>query len=63
MIILNLFFSFFFSELFCELSPTTSIIGAMVAQTASNTIMDNAIKKYNVFFYDHIEHEGKFHLL
>ncbi|KAL4122885.1 hypothetical protein QTP88_015144 [Uroleucon formosanum] len=52
-----------YGELFCELSPTTSIIGAMVAQTALNTVMNKPIGNYNVFFYDHIEHEGKFHLL
>jgi len=52
-----------FSELFCELSPSTSIIGALVAQTALNTVMDKPVNNYNVFFYDHIEHEGKYCLL
>jgi len=54
--------NFLFSELFCELIPATSIIGATLAQVAVNTIMDSPIGNYNVFFYDHIEHEGKFHL-
>lgn len=52
-----------FSELFCELSPTTSIIGAMVSQTAIKNAMDKPIDTYNVFFYDHVEHVGQFHLL
>ncbi|XP_016656529.1 SUMO-activating enzyme subunit 1 [Acyrthosiphon pisum] len=56
-------FEEYYGELFCELSPTTSIIGAMVSQTALNTVMNKPVDKYNVFFYDHIEHEGKFHLL
>ncbi|XP_050541810.1 SUMO-activating enzyme subunit 1 [Daktulosphaira vitifoliae] len=50
----------YLSELFCELSPATSIVGAMVAQTATNSIMGNPIKNYNAYFYDHIEHQGKF---
>ncbi|CAI6344059.1 unnamed protein product [Macrosiphum euphorbiae] len=56
-------FEEYYGELFCELSPTTSIIGAMVSQTALNTVMNKPVDNYNVFFYDHIEHEGKFHLL
>ncbi|XP_060863076.1 SUMO-activating enzyme subunit 1 [Metopolophium dirhodum] len=56
-------FEEYYGELFCELSPTTSIIGAMVAQTALNTVMNKPVDNYNVFFYDHIQHEGKYHLL
>ncbi|XP_027839917.1 SUMO-activating enzyme subunit 1 [Aphis gossypii] len=59
----NNIFDEYYGELFCELSPTTSIIGAMVSQTAIKNAMDKPIEKYNVFFYDHIEHEGQFHLL
>ncbi|XP_022176840.1 SUMO-activating enzyme subunit 1 [Myzus persicae] len=56
-------FEEYYGELFCELSPTTSIIGALVAQNAINTIMNKPVEKYNVFFYNHIKHEGTFHLL
>lgn len=52
---------FYFSELFCEMSPTTSIIGAMVAQAAMNTIMGKTVNDYNVFFYDHVDHQGKYY--
>ncbi|VVC43683.1 THIF-type NAD/FAD binding fold [Cinara cedri] len=50
----------YFGELFCEMSPTTSIIGAMVAQAAMNTIMDKTVEDFNVFFYDHVEHRGQY---
>ncbi|XP_026811763.1 SUMO-activating enzyme subunit 1-like [Rhopalosiphum maidis] len=59
----NSLFDEYYGELFCELSPATSIVGAMVSQTAINTVMGMPIEKLNVFFFDHIEHEGKFHLL
>ncbi|VVC25247.1 Hypothetical protein CINCED_3A022575 [Cinara cedri] len=50
----------YLGELFCEMSPTTSIIGAAVAQAAMNTIMDRTIDNFNVFFYDHVEHRGQY---
>ncbi|XP_050422077.1 SUMO-activating enzyme subunit 1 [Adelges cooleyi] len=50
----------YYSELFCQLSPATSIVGAMVAQTATNAIMGKSLKNYNLYFYDHINHQGKF---
>lgn len=53
----------YFRELFCELSPTTSILGAMVSQTAINTVMNKPVSNFNVFFYDHVKHEGTFYLL
>ncbi|XP_015378939.1 PREDICTED: SUMO-activating enzyme subunit 1 [Diuraphis noxia] len=56
-------FEEYYGELFCELSPTTSIIGAMVSQTAINTVMNKPVSNYNVFFYDHVKHEGTFYLL
>lgn len=58
----NVILFIYFSELFCELSPTASIVGAMVAQTAMNTIMKKPLDDQNVFFYDHIEHKGEFYL-
>jgi ubiquitin-like 1-activating enzyme E1 A len=59
----NDLFEEYYGELFCELSPTTSIIGAMVSQTAINTVMNKPVSNYNVFFYDHVKHEGTFYLL
>lgn len=43
------------------MSPTTSIVGAMMAQAAINTLMDKFFGDYNVFFYDHVEHQGQYH--
>ncbi|XP_025408214.1 SUMO-activating enzyme subunit 1 [Sipha flava] len=57
------YFNEYYCELFCELSPSTSIVGAVVAQNAINSIMGNLVEGYNMFFYDHYEHEGKFHAI
>lgn len=49
------------------MSPTTSIVGGMVAETALGIIMGNdaceSFAKYNVFFYDNVTHEGKFNTI